>query len=733
LYRQRIIKSIAATADAVLHSYGLLFFSNSKVFGALILLVTLLFPYSGLAGLASVAAGIFWAHAIGFEKTRLRQGVYTYSALIFGLGLGTFYEWGGTFWLLLAVGAMFTLLLSAFFFSRLSRNGVPALSIAFICTTWVVLLASRNLGQMGLAQRHIYWYNELYRWGGARLLNLVQTIEGWSLPAFVSGFLRSLSGIVFQGSLAGGMLLAIGLLFYSRIAFVLMIYGYAVALGFHKLIGSVAAGSMSYYQMGTNYMLVAAALGGFFLIPSWRSFLWILVLVPVTNLLVLALSAVLEPLGLPVLSLPFCITVILFLYCLQLRPFGSKLVVAPVQYYSPEHNLYHFLHGRARAAAYQYLPLSLPVLGEWMVSQGYNGSMTHKGDWREAVDFVLLDNELKTYRNPGNETTQFYCFGKPVLAPADGFVEELVDGVTDNTIGGNNTDQNWGNTIVLRHAEGLYTKLSHLKNGSSKVAKGDYVKRGDIIALCGNSGRSPEPHLHFQVQATPYVGSRTLHYPIAFFLQRRADGAPSLRQYAVPEEGTFVSNPSPDRQLQAAFAFPPGYRLTVRAEGFEEETWEVCVNMNNERYIWCREKSASAYFTRLPDRFSFTYFYGSRNTLLFHFYESAFSILLGADAGVVLEDSFPLSLFGYTSLRWLQDFVAPFVLFLQVRYESVLEGSSDPFGEAPRTIQSRLVQRIAGSSREVAQAHISIANGSIQKFSFCKNKKTIEAICSENQ
>ncbi|MFX7731938.1 M23 family metallopeptidase, partial [Acinetobacter baumannii] len=79
---------------------------------------------------------------------------------------------------------------------------------------------------------------------------------------------------------------------------------------------------------------------------------------------------------------------------------------------------------------------------------------------------------MKTYRFPGNLPEHFYCYNKPVLAPADGTVVEIIDFIEDNEIGGNNTQQNWGNTIVIKHAEGLYTKLSHLTKHSFKVAKG---------------------------------------------------------------------------------------------------------------------------------------------------------------------------------------------------------------------------------------------------------------------
>jgi hypothetical protein len=339
------------------------------------------------------------------------------------------------------------------------------------------------------------------------------------------------------------------------------------------------AGSVNYYNLGTNFMLVSVALGGFYIIPSVRSFFWSLITVPISYILVIALWKITYTWGLPVFSMPFCITVILFLYVLQLRRTGGKMVLTPIQYYSPEENLYRYTNNKERVLnSFYYYHLSLPFMGEWTVSQGYDGSITHKGDWGKALDFVITDKEKKTYQGSGSLPEQFYCYNKPVLSPADGIVEEIIDYVDDNPVGGNNVLQNWGNTIVIKHAEGLYSKLSHLKKGSFKVAKGAYIKKGDIVAACGNSGRSPEPHLHFQVQATPYFDSKTIAYPLAYFLQHD-DGTTALKTYTVPQESDTISNIVPNMQLQQAFEFPPGFILKVTAQGYKEEEWEVMVSV----------------------------------------------------------------------------------------------------------------------------------------------------------
>ena len=76
--------------------------------------------------------------------------------------------------------------------------------------------------------------------------------------------------------------------------------------------------------------------------------------------------------------------------------------------------------------------------------------------------------------------------GTPIIATADGIV----------TFAG--SKGLLGNTIVVDHGHGISTRYAHC----SKILKsrGDGVKRGDIIARVGNTGRSTGPHLHYEVR-----------------------------------------------------------------------------------------------------------------------------------------------------------------------------------------------------------------------------------------
>lgn len=76
--------------------------------------------------------------------------------------------------------------------------------------------------------------------------------------------------------------------------------------------------------------------------------------------------------------------------------------------------------------------------------------------------------------------------GTPVYAPADGVVS--FRGFRDG----------FGNMLVIDHASALSTRYGHLYKFN--VSKGQRVKRGDLIAYVGSTGRSTAPHLHFEIQ-----------------------------------------------------------------------------------------------------------------------------------------------------------------------------------------------------------------------------------------
>jgi urea transporter len=706
----------------------MLFFSKNRLFSILILSVSFFSPSIGYAGLLSVVFSVITGYLLGFDSFQLKTGLYSYSALLFGLGFANNFEIGLAFYLLLLIGAILSTLLSVAIAAKLYSKNIPGLSLAFIFTTWVLILASKQFAGIGLTQSHIYWVNETYAIGGNSLLNFIQKFENLEIFPIVAGFFKSLSAIIFQANILTGIILFIGLFIESRISFFLIILGYVIAIIFSQLMGGFNSGVLSYYNMGTNFMLVSLALGGFYLIPSWRSVLWLFITVPITYLFVFGLGTFTNSFGLPVFSMPFCITVILFLYCLQLRKNIGKLVITPLQFYNPEINLYRFINSNERIHQLSQIQFGLPFMGEWMVSQGYEGSFTHKGDWSKAIDFVVLDHEMKNFKNPGSNLEHFYCYNKPVIAPADGVIEEIIDFIDDNNIGEKNVNQNWGNTIIIKHSSYLYSKLSHLKKQSFKFQKGDFVKKGDIIAQCGNSGRSPEPHLHFQIQSTPYVGSKTITYPIAHFYCR-ADSNIELKHFSVPKEGTFVSNVQVNSQLQQAFKFETGLIYEIKSKTNVVEVWEVITDQYNNTYFYCEEKNASAYFINDGTVFYFTNYIGPKNSLLFYFYLSAYKVVLTTEMKTIVEDQFPISTLRQNVIIYLQDILAPFFIFIKLTFKIIIPKIEVNLSEEKIILNSQQIHQLGLSKKSISTSEIIIQNKCIQSFTINIQNKNIQLSC----
>jgi len=720
---------------ATLNSYSVIFFFKNKLLAAVIMLITFFNFFAGLSGLVAVLVAILIANSMGFDKIQLRNGVYSFNALLTGIGMGTFFDPGWVFFSLLLLAALLTLILSVTFEGWLSKYGLPFLSIPFVITFWFILLPSSQFENLGLTQRNIFWMNEMYSIGGNPMLNFFQTVDALPVYKMVDIYLRSMSSIFFQDNLIAGLLIAVALLICSRIAFSLSVIGFVSAYFFAKFSGSAAA-SITYYNIGANYIMVAIAVGGFFVIPSKYSYLWTVLLIPLTSLVLLFMSKLLGFIQLPVFSLPFSFVVILFVYFLKLRISPSNLVLTPIQYYSPEVNLYTFNNNKKRRSNFLYFPFYLPFWGEWTVAQGHNGKYTHKGDWGMAFDFILLDNQSKSYASNGLFCENYHCYNKPVLAPADGIVEEIIDNIDDNEIGKINTINNWGNSIIIRHLTGLYTQLSHLKKGTFKVVKGEFVKRGDLLAHCGNSGRSPEPHLHFQVQITPELGSRTIDYPLAYYYEKENTGQ-MLHQFSKPREGAMVSGITTNQLLKNAFDIIPNkiFKYSYLDEsGIEiDEQWVSYTDAYNYKYLYCKKTESSAYYVNDGSMFYFTAFYGQKESLLYYFYLSAYKVFLGDADNTEMNDAMPLHVIRNKHLGiWLHDFIAPFYTYIRVWHSIQPEYPENLLGYDSIVLKSKIQVSVFGRIRKESDSKIVLSGNCIKEFTYESNKIKILARCANS-
>jgi len=723
----RFLKHISRYLTGIPISYAQIYFSNSVWLGLVLMLVSFADIGVGISGLTTIVICQVCAVFFNFNRAYIFDGAYTFNALMVGLAMGGLYQFSIPFLIVLVIAAMFTFFLTVWLSGRLALAGLPMLSLPFLITIWTIFLGVSNFSGFDLVGKQQY---SLQEWCPQAFAAVTTFIDGFPLRDILHLYFRSLSAIFFQYNDLAGAVIAFALLLHSRMSFALTVYGFVIGyLFYYYLEGDFTP--LVYSYIGFNFMLTAIALGGFFIVPSAKSHLLLLFVVPVTALLLSALHTVFSYFRLPLFSLPFNIIVVLMIGVLHMRFKSAGLQLVTLQQYSPEQNHYKSIYYQKRFQGQTYVHLFLPFIGEWYISQGHEGNITHKEGWKYAWDFDVRNNEGKTYKDPGIDVEDYYCYDLPVLAPGYGWVVKVMDGISDNLIKDVNLEQNWGNTVIIKHAEGLYSKLSHLKPYSIKVQEGDYVRTGELVASCGSSGRSPEPHLHYQLQATPYIGSQTLRYPLAYYLEKQEDSF-SFHSFDYPAEGITVRNIVTTPLLANAFGFIAGRTLEwniADGEKSRTERWEVYVDSYNRQYIFCRETKSVAYFVNDGTLFYFTDYYGRKNNFLYRFYLACHKVLLGCYKGVSVNDWLLPESFFNPAIRSVQDFVAPFYHFLEGFYSfSFLEADDylDPrFIKVGTTSQGRFF----GHAVKKTQSEIVIGEAGVESVKIISGNKELIATC----
>ena len=133
--------------------------------------------------------------------------------------------------------------------------------------------------------------------------------------------------------------------------------------------------------------------------------------------------------------------------------------------------------------------------------ESFNNLKSHLADKKDLIDrtpyrwptrgFLTSTYGLRTHPLTGQQQMHAAIDiaalkGTPIRAPGDGIV----------TFAGENPSL--GNMIVIDHGYGIITRYGH--NNANLVRAGQKVKRGDVIATVGSTGRSTGPHLHYEIR-----------------------------------------------------------------------------------------------------------------------------------------------------------------------------------------------------------------------------------------
>jgi hypothetical protein len=152
----------------------------------------------------------------------------------------------------------------------------------------------------------------------------------------------------------------------------------------------------------------------------------------------------------------------------QLKDLNQKLIVGQWVFVPNKIGILPFLEGTRAVENYDSLgkgEFAWPVPKVKRISSGFGNRWGKK---HEGIDIPAP-------------------IGTPTVAVQDGYVK-----YADDKISG------YGNMIVIEHANKVFSVYAHLNK--LMVDKGDRVKRGEVIAHTGNTGRSTGPHLHFEIR-----------------------------------------------------------------------------------------------------------------------------------------------------------------------------------------------------------------------------------------
>lgn len=570
--------------------YAIIFTIDSPYLGIFLALTSLLQPNLGIGGFLGLFFANIYLHFFNSPNNQIITQSITRNCILIGLLVGDLFAFNLQIILFLAILTFLTLMVSAALKAIFLKQSLPVLSLPFCIVSPVVFLLMPDIYQFSHAPVDL-WTLDISAF----------------MPEFMLYFFHSLGSLLCFTNPSIGLIFWIGIIFFSPLAALFLLVGFFIGTTAESIF-HITQREFFFYGTGLNYSLVFSAIAGVFMSPSRLSIL-IATLVTIATSAVVAVSGdILNPYNLPILSLPFNLVLLLTIVSLRiLKPSVLNFVIST----SPEKNIEnsYLFKNRFRPGE---VGIFMPVEGEWQIQQAFNGELTHRGNWKHALDFVAIDQNGKNFANNGLELSDHFAFGKTIISPIDGTVISCFTSEKDNLIGQVSNTKNWGNYIIIRSFYGHYITMAHLKEDSICVAIGSIVKTGQKIAQCGNSGYSQEPHLHIQAQLEPWIGAAT----IPFHLINYSIGK-KIHFHRTPELGDKLQNLTPNHTIEKILNFKIAEELKFQDNNKNIITITSQIDEMCGRF-YLSDKTSKVYYSRIGLQFYFYGFEGKKHSPLFN-------------------------------------------------------------------------------------------------------------------
>ena len=591
-------KSFGFILDSTLHSYSQILFSENKILGSVILLASFIYPVAGLNGLIGALSTNFFACILGHSRREIKVGIFGFNGVLFGMALSLYSGIGEV--QIVTFVILFSILLTAIKASTATyfqKYSLPFLSIPFVFLTWIVILTGTvDVNSAGhISQEQFQGYNFLY------LMKI---------------FLKNIGHVIFSPNVISGALIITGLLFFSRTMLFIAVLSFSAIVGFSFIFPQYNS-----YIINNCYnaILTSIAIGGIFFVPGLKS----LSMAVIASIFTVMIGNILSGLeffsarNIPILTAPFNIVTILFIYSMQqnVSETGLHRIYIPG---SPEENYKRFLR---ESETYGKVDrgLILPFMGWWFVSQGIEGKHTHKGIFKWGIDFIVTDNNGKPYKGSGNELDEHYCYNMPVTSTGDGIVFAVESSISDNPVTKTNLDYSWGNHAIIQHNPSLFSVLCHFGQQQISVNTNEIIKKGENIGNVGSSGLAPYPHLHIQFQSSGSIGSPTIPVYFSDFLVKN-NGYDMYVPLGIPEERQVVSNVPIDVHVKDAVGIELGqtgtYELRKNGKKYTE-VWTCDMDSHGILFIESSLYKDRLYFLQSERSISFCNYTGRKDSGLY--------------------------------------------------------------------------------------------------------------------
>nr|MCU0779833.1 M23 family metallopeptidase [Akkermansiaceae bacterium] len=537
-------------AHALPRAYALVFYSADARFGWVLLLVSLCVPWVGLAGLAGAAAAALLGRGLGVDRDWLWSGFALFNPMLACSAVvlaGMAGGWApGVVVLLWAAAAAVSLALTVGLQGWLGN--ALGLSVQSLPAVAVVVL----LNWAGAATPARVAVAATPEWLQAGLP---------MLPEWLRAFFAAFGGMVFHPGEVAGLLVYAALVVSSPLGAGMATAGLAGGGAALWLLGwPLNPGGTSW--CGFGFLLAGIALGAGYHLPNRASMALAAAGGALVAVAAVGLWLAMSWFGQVPGALPYNLVVLALMIGVRWLAAPRGLVRSPWSTLPPEDGARVAQVNALRFPHFHLPALCLPWTGSRVVTQGFDGGLTHRGLWTHALD-LEAPGGCGSWGGGGGDLREFAIFGTPVHSPVAGFVVAVENSVADNPPGGNNPEDNWGNHVVIRADAGFHVMLAHFQQGTVVVAQGQRVEVGSPLGTCGNSGRSPVPHLHLQVQDGPARGAPTRPFVLKHYIQPDPDnGRECYHLSGVPPQGALLRPVAPCASLLEEFrGWLPGRRV----------------------------------------------------------------------------------------------------------------------------------------------------------------------------